>query len=195
MRRDEFEDVLRGSDPDERDRLARAHDALVAAGPLPELPAALEHAPPPTPVRRLPTRRGRSAIGRLLPLAVALAVAAFAGGYLVASERSTVFDTDFQLAMRPTPAAPAASATLRVGERDDAGNWPMEMRVTGLETGQRYALWLTQRGRPAASCGSFAVHEGRTTVYLNAPYRFKRFDGWVVTPEDSRRVLLRSDMA
>jgi hypothetical protein len=195
----EFDELV-GAEPHgaERERLRRAHDALVAAGPAPELPASLADPPDPTPVRRLllPARRRRTPVLRLLPLAAALAIAAFAGGYLLGnSDEPTAFDTDFVVTMRPTSAAPNASASLRVGPRDDAGNWPMEVKVAGLQTGRRYELWLTRGSRRAALCGSFAVRPDRTTVYLNAPYRFKSFDGWVMTPEDSQRVLLRSDMA
>ena len=180
---------------EERERLRRAHDALVAAGPAPELPSSLADPPDPSPVRRLPARQRRLPVARLLPLAAALAVAALAGGYFLGAARGpTAFDTDFTVNMRPTSGARNASVSLRVGPRDDAGNWPMEVKVAGLQTGRRYELWLTRHRRPAALCGSFAVHAGRTTVFLNAPYRFTAYDGWVVTPEDSTRVLLRSGM-
>ena len=193
----EFDELVgAGTYGDERERLRRAHDVLVAAGPAPELPASLADPPGPAPVRRLPARPRRSPVGRLAVLAAALAVAVFAGGYLLGnSGEPTAFDTDFTVTMRATAAAPDASASLRVGPKDDAGNWPMEVNVAGLRTGRRYELWLTRRSRPAALCGSFAMLPDRTTVYLNAPYRFKSFDGWVVTPEDSDQVLLRSGIA
>ena len=193
----EFDELVgTGTYGDERERLRRAHDALVAAGPAPELPASLADPPDAAPVRRLPARPPRSPVARLAALAAALAVTAFAGGYLLGNgDESTAFETDFTVTMRATAAAPNASASLRVGARDDAGNWPMEVKVAGLRTDRRYELWLTRHRRPAALCGSFAVHADRTTVYVNAPYRFKSFDGWVVTPEDSHEVLLRSGMA
>jgi hypothetical protein len=193
----EFDELV-GAEPDgeERRRLRKAHEALMAAGPAPELPARLADPPDPTPVRRLPIRSQRSPLARLLPLAAALAVAAFAGGYVLGmGSEPAAFGTDFVVNMEPTAAGGHASASLRVGPKDEAGNWPMEVKVEGLPTGHRYELWLTRRNRRAALCGSFTVVPDRTTVYLNAPYRFKSFDGWVVTPEDSRRVLLRSGMA
>jgi hypothetical protein len=55
----------------------------------------------------------------------------------------------------------------------------MELRVRGLSSG-RYELWLTRGGELAEPCGAFAVAAGETTVPLNAPYRLKSFDGWVV---------------
>ena len=30
-------------------------------------------------------------------------------------------------------------------------------------------------------------------MYLNAPYPFRRYDGWVVTREDDREILLRTE--
>ena len=50
-----------------------------------------------------------------------------------------------------------------------------------LPSGGYYELYLTRKGRPIAPCGSFLVHGGTTRVTLNAPYRLKAFDGWVVT--------------
>ena len=45
-----------------------------------------------------------------------------------------------------------------------------------------YELWLTRGGRELASCGTFRVHSGQTTVALNAPYLVPRGEhpGWVV---------------
>ena len=66
-----------------------------------------------------------------------------------------------------------ATAELELFEKDEAGNWPMELRVCGLPAG-RYELWLTRDGKLAEPCGAFAVAAGETTVPLNAPYRLGR---------------------
>jgi len=75
----------------------------------------------------------------------------------------------------------------------------MRFTVQGLPKlprGGYYELWLTRHGRLAAGCGTFNVQGGRTTVSLNAPYKLKGFDGWVVTrhlpghPGEASRPLL-----
>ena len=60
----------------------------------------------------------------------------------------------------------------------------MEIRVSGLAPGS-YELWLTRGGELAAPCGAFLVAGGETTVPLNAPFKLKEFDGWVVVPTGS----------
>ena len=60
----------------------------------------------------------------------------------------------------------------------------MLMRVRGLKPlpkGGYYELFLTRNGKLGPACGTFRVHDGTTEVPLNAPYRLKRFNGWVVT--------------
>ena len=179
--RPDFDELIGGEvEPGERERLRRAHEALLLAGPPPELPASL--ARPWT-----PTRRPRA----LLLLAAARAVgAAFVGGWAVGSGGPDQ-KTDFTLGMRGTAAAAAANAELVVFEKDAAGNWPMEMRVSGLPDG-RYELVLTRDGKPEASCGLFRV-SGRTVTYLNAPYLLRQYDGWAVVRPGSDRILLRTD--
>ncbi|HSC91898.1 MAG TPA: anti-sigma factor [Gaiellaceae bacterium] len=192
----DFDALVEDVGGEQRDRLREVHELLLAAGPPPELPPSLEHAPGSAPrpaVRLMPRRR----LGAALVLAAALALAAFGSGYLVAARSGpdAGFHEDFALSMRGTGAAPEAAASLLVGEIDSAGNWPMEMTVHGLPelpSGQRYELLLTRGGRPAASCGTFVVH-GTTVVFLNAPYRLRRYDGWVVTREGDDRALLRTD--
>lgn len=154
------------------------------AGPPPELTPSL--ADP------LPPRRARRRLVLAAALAAALALAAFGAGYVAGSQRAHGFETDFALAMWGTEAAPRAQATLVLGEIDEAGNWPMEMTIEGLPQDGRYELLLTRGGEPAASCGTFLV-SGRTVVFLNAPYRLRQFDGWVITREGDRDVLLRTD--
>jgi hypothetical protein len=165
--------------PRERERLRRAHEALLAAGPPPELPASLG--------RPRPARHARPL---LLPLVAALAlVVAFTGGWLAGS--ITDQDPEFTLEMQGTAAAPAAVADLVVYPIDPAGNWPMEMTISGLRDG-RYELVLTRDGKPVVSCGLFLVH-GRTVTHLNAPYRLREYDGWAVVRPGSARILLRTD--
>ena len=82
-----------------------------------------------------------------------------------------------------------ATAELDLFEKDAAGNWPMEIRVSGLPEG-RYELWLTREGKLAEPCGAFAVAAGETTVPLNAPYTLKGDVGWVVVPSGATTPVL-----
>lgn len=162
-------------EPAERERLERVHALLGRAGAPPELPPALQHAPePPAPARVISfPRRYRFTA---LAAAVAAACALFGLGYLVGGGGESAPVRTVAMS-----GAGQASAELDVFEKDAAGNWPMELRVSGLEPG-RYELWLTRNGKLAEPCGAFAVAEGKTTVPLNAPYALKGFDGWVVVP-------------
>ena len=167
----------------ERERLRRAHELLVAAGPPPELSPALERAPEVGGrVHFLPQRRR----GALLLLAAALAAAAFGGGFLAGAvtRGGSTTNAAFVVSMHGTPAAPSALASIRLEDVDSAGNWPMRLTVQGLPklpSGGYYELYLTRHGHIGATCGTFNVHGGRTVVRLNAPYRLNRFDGWIVT--------------
>jgi hypothetical protein len=180
----DFDELVGGEELslEERARLQLAHDLLVRAGPPPELPPALAE-PPATgaTVRFLPRRRR---IATLL-VAAALLLVAFGGGYLVAHHgRGSSSAVAFTVKMHGTSRAPGAVASLQVLEIDEAGNWPMLMRVRGLKALPRngyYELFLTRNGKLGPPCGTFRVHDGTTEVPLNAPYRLKRFDGWVVT--------------
>jgi hypothetical protein len=176
-------DELVGSDldPQERARLERVHDLLIAAGPPPE--------PLEAPVTLQPARRR----GALLALAAALAVAAFALGAALV-DGSSGRSVDFTETMAGTAAATGATASLAVFEIDEAGNWPMELTVSGLPpsaSGRPFELWLTRDGELAALCGGFFTNaDGWATVPMNAPYRFDDFDGWVVVEEGSETPLL-----
>jgi hypothetical protein len=164
----DFDELVGGDVPaGERERLRRAHDLLVAAGPPPELSPALEQAPEVGGrVAFLPRRRR--------------------GGFLAGAvtHGGSTESAAIVVSMHGTPAAPNALASIRLQDVDAAGNWPMRLTVTGLPKlpdGGYYELYLTRHSRIAATCGTFNVHGGRTVVRLNAPYRLSRFDGWVVT--------------
>lgn len=165
---------------EERERLRRVHDLLVAAGPPPELPPSLAKAPPlPTAQPGFLPRRRRAAV---LLLAAALTAAAFGGGYLAGSGGSS-FRTSFVVPMHGTDAAHGALASIRVGKRDPAGNWPMLVTVRGLKSlprGGYYQLFLTRNHRPAASCGIFTVRGAVTAVRFSVPYELRNYDGWVL---------------
>jgi hypothetical protein len=189
----DFESIVGAElEPAERDRLLRVHEALVAAGPPPE--AAANAVAPSTaePVRLLPAvpRRRR---GALVALAAAFGVLVFAVGAVVGNAWNDpgTFDT---VTMTGTAEAAGASASLELFDLDDAGNWPMEVRVNGLApsaSGRPFELWLTRGGEPAALCGSFRVApDGTAVVPMNAPYRLDDFDGWVVVVEGSQAPLL-----
>jgi hypothetical protein len=169
----------------EHERLLRVHELLLAADPPPAL---APRSAPVVPIR--PRRRRR---GLVLALAAAFALVAFAAGTVVGNQTAG-HGVDFTVSMRGTPAATAASASLAVYDLDQGGNWPMEVKVTGLApaaSGHPYELWLTKSGKLAALCGSFrTAPDGSATVPMNAPYKFKEFDGWVVVEKGSHVPLL-----
>jgi len=177
-------DELIGTDlpPDERERLRRAHDLLVAAGPLPELPPHLEQPRTPEPAEVVPFfNRRRSAV--YLIAAAALAAVAFGGGYLT-GHRSGGFAAARTIRMHGTSAAPTALASVQIGTPDSQGNWPMHVTVSylpQLPPSGYYTIWLTRNGKAYAPCGTFRAHGDTTSVTFTVAYALERFDGWVVT--------------
>jgi hypothetical protein len=190
----EFNDIVdtSGLSPDEVKRLRRVHDLLVEAGPPADLPPALEQ--PADPVEGqvidfplMPPRR----FAAVAVAAAALVAASIGGGYLLghAHAKPAAFATERVVPMQ----GKRSLAVLRIGKADKAGNWPMELLVTGLPTqkdrGSYYELWLTKNGKPVTPCGSFRVNSKNTTVRLSVPYSFRRFDGWVVTKQPNDRTI------
>ena len=186
-------DALLGDDviPEERERLERVHAQLVEAGPPPDLPPSLRKASgqdePAIPL--FPRRRAAFAI----VAAAAIAVTVFGAGFLVGSTDPTA-EPERTIQMASPTAGGTARASLAVFDADEAGNWPMELTVTGLPAlpaGQTYELWLTKGDRLAEPCGTFIVQEqGTTSVSLNAPYALSDFDGWVVVRTGTTEPLL-----
>ena len=186
----DFDELAGGDDltPEEAARLRRVHDLLVQAGPPPELPRRLEEpdAPPDeAEVLHFPLRR-RLAV--TIVAAAAMVIAGFGIGFLVGHSKAKPesFVAERVVSMHgKTPGA--AVGVLRVGEKDEVGNWPMQFEVRGLPTqaerNAEYELWLTKDGKPAVSCGTFRVHDNVTTVRLSVPYTFSEYDGWVVTKQ------------
>ncbi len=175
-----------GLEVEERDRLERVHMLLVAAGPPPELPPRLASppAPPQASVIPFPRRYRAAAAG----VAAVLAVALLGAGYVIG--RGTTPEEVFTI---PMTGAGGARAELVVFAKDAAGNWPMELSVTGLEplpAGDVYELWLTKKGELADSCGTFSVSAAKTEVPLNAPYLLRDYDGWVVVQHGSTTPVL-----
>ena len=168
---------------EERDRLRRAHELLVQAGPPPDVPSELAHAPTP-PALPFPTPR-RAGRRMALLIAAAVAVAAiFAVGFGVGRGGSS--HVVWSLSLEGTRAAPRAHATLAVLS-GDSGNWPMTLHVSGLPklpARGRYEVYLVRNGKPWGSCGTFVTAGTQAvSVTLNAPYPLQHGDTWVVTRE------------
>jgi hypothetical protein len=188
-RESDFTDLVGEDLPaEEATRLRRAHELLLAAGPVPELPPGLEEpslAPRSTPRNEnvyelLPRRR----FGAALALAAAIALIAFVGGY-TAGFRHDGFAAQYSVPMHSVSGA-AASARIKIGNRDSHGNWPLRLEVSGLpklRNGGYYEMYLT-RGNRRWTCGTFeGAGQETVKVRLNAPYDLKRGDGWTVTKE------------
>jgi hypothetical protein len=183
---------------EERARLERVHELLVAAGPPPELPPSLttpQTEPPELAVAFLPRRR----LGAVLALAAAVALVAFLGGFL-AGRTGDHFTKRVEVPMHGTALARGASATIQIGALDKSGNWPLKLIVRGLRSlpkGAYYEMYLTRRGHPVATCGTFTVAQPTASVRLNAPYHLRLYDGWVVTREapgkNAHPVVLRTN--
>jgi hypothetical protein len=180
--------------PEELDKLRRAHELLIAAGPPPELSPRL--AEPPRTGERFGwwhERRNQWAFG----LATAVAAAAFGAGFLVGDHGNGYQAAGPAIPMHALAGNNPAKASIVLGERDAVGNWPLLVKVSGLRQlpkRQWYELYLTKKGKLVAYCGSFSVNEnGRATVQFSIPYRLKFYDGWIVTTsvkQQHRPVLL-----
>jgi hypothetical protein len=202
--KDRFDDLVGGADdlpPEERDRLRRMHELLLAVDAPAEVPEALREAPPgfPTaaPVERAVRRRPRLRVRPAFALAAALlAVLAFGSGYLLGDRN---VEPVAVIEMKGAGPVRDASGSIELLPDDESGNWPMRFVVRGLEPSANredyYELWLTKGGKLAESCGRFTVHEGVTTVTLSVPYRLRAFDEWVVTRHGSDEVLLATSGA
>jgi hypothetical protein len=177
----DFRDLI-GEDlpPDERERLERVHQMLIAAGPPPELPPELEEAPDGRSgaIRAVePTGLPRRRVGAALALAAAIALIAFLGGYITGHSRSSAFES-----VRSVKLANAeTSAVVKFGPRDKNGNTPMLLRVQGLKRlpeSDYYMLYMTKGGKPVVVCGSFNVSGPQpTTLRFPVAYDPANFDG------------------
>lgn len=207
MTRDpDFDDIVGRDVPnDERDRLLRAHELLIEAGPPPELSPELESIP--WPDDALAPLFGRRKQGARRPLLLAAAITtAMVAGFLLgqaagSSSPSTSIDARETVQLRGTALARGALAKLELGKPDKAGNWPMVLELKGLPKltkGGYYDLYLTKNGVPLVSCGTINA-KGDTVVRLTAAYNLENFDhdGWVIvrkTPSnnfDASQVVLR----
>lgn len=168
--------------PDEQVDELRRVDRLLRSVPAPpsQVPARLTQA---VASLTLPTpfwSRRRVAVA--VALAAALAAGFFGIGRLTSDPG---VDARATVPMHATDAAPEAAAVVQVGERDEkSGNWELILEVTGLPKlpGERYyTLWLEKDGEYAATCGSFNVGEGTTTVRMTVSYRLSQFDAWVIS--------------
>jgi len=184
----EFDDLVGTDVPEEeRQRLRRAHELLVQAGPPPELSPAMDAVPWPDESQR---PAGKPRQQRLLLLAAALATAAVLGFVLGQSSgpssSSASIDPVRVVTLAGTSLDRNARGTLALGKADEGGNWPMLLHATGLRQlpeGGYYNLYLTKGGKPVVLCGSFNVRSGEAIVRFSAAYDLSHFDrnGWVIT--------------
>jgi hypothetical protein len=175
---------------EEAERLRRVHELLLEAGPLPELPPSLATPAAEASERPAPDSEGvfqllpRRRIGAALALAAAIALLAFFGGYL-AGYRNHGFTAAFAPTMQAVGGVDA-SAVIKVGKRDDDGNWPLQLEAKGLprlKDGGYYEMFLT-RGGKRFTCGTFAGGGAKKVIVrMTIPYDLRRGDGWIVTAE------------
>lgn len=182
-----FEDFvdLEGLGPEERERLRGVHELLIQAGPPPELPARLATLPADTGgAKVIPFRRARRRVAVALVLAATIAGAAFGGGYLVGNH-GDAHGTVRVVALT----GPSSFASLEV-RAPDAGNWPIDVSVTGLpkQSGKYayYELFLVKDGKPTLACGGFKSDGGTTNVHFSVPYEVTSTSRWVVTAIDRK---------
>ncbi len=193
----DFDELMEGVESeDERDRLRRVHELLVASGAPPELSAALAspQSPPAeedTQDEWLPKRR----LGAGLLVGFAALAAAFGIGYAVGNdpeaEPSAAPSAPTRvISLRPSDQNNTAGASIHLGRKGSDGNWPMVITVRGLDHltgGDYYALALTKKGKPVVTCGTFNVSpEDVTTIRMIAAYELKNFDGWAITQYDGQ---------
>jgi hypothetical protein len=192
----EFNDWVdvEGLAPAERERLERVHELLVAAGPPPDLTAAIER--PPAQVIPFPLWRRRPLVAAIAA-AVAIAGAAFGGGFILGDSNSGMAVAQVMSLHGQT----SQLASLEIGKPDQVGNSPMILTVTGLpKLGGHayYELFTWLHGKPSYPCGGFRMMDGTTSVHLSVPYELKPGTKLVITvvergkTEWPGRVVMRS---
>ncbi len=62
----------------------------------------------------------------------------------------------------------------------------LDVAAATLIEGSVYELWLTRAGKREVQCGSFLARPGKVSVPLNAPYKLRDYDGWIIVPHGSR---------
>jgi hypothetical protein len=172
---DELVDTTGLSDA-ERERLRSVHELLIAAGPPPDLPAALREAPEPAgTVVELDSRRPRRRIvGGLI--AAAIAVGCFGGGYLLGDQLAS--NDRWVVRVMPMEGVGVwqpAHASVSLGQAE-GGNWPMELTVSGLpkqEGRGYYELFVWSHGKLGYPCVGFKMQQDTTTVRFTVPYEPK----------------------
>ncbi|SRR6266545_4953603 len=166
-----------GLAPAERERLERVHGLLLEAGPPPDLTAAI--ARPPAHAIPFPVWRRRPVVAAIAA-AVAVAGAAFGGGYLVGNENSGMKVAQ----VMSLHGASNQLASLEIGNPDQVGNSPMILTVTGLpRLGEHayYELFTWRHGKPGYPCAGFRMVNGTTSVHFTVPYELKPGTKLVVT--------------
>ena len=186
----DIRDLVGDDVPDEElAELARV-DALLRSvpPPAPEVPRdadAGSHGIAPRSTSRRPRR-----LAVAVWIAAALAALSFGIGTWLSGGDD--FDARGTVPMEASDNARGASALIRLGAAKGGGNWELELETEGLPKlpeGGYYVLWLSKDGEYAATCGTFAVGSGKTTIRMNAPYRLADYDAWVVSahpPEPER---------
>jgi hypothetical protein len=181
--------------PEERAELERVDRLLRSVPALPaEVPRSLTQA-----VVRIGAQ-GRFWTPRRIA-AVAAVAAALAAASFGVGRWTGLGDPDYRsaIALQPTSNAEAASGVIKLGDRDeDTGNWNLELDVSGLPKlsgGDYYVLWLAKDGKYAATCGTFNVGSGETTVEMTVSYSLDDFDAWVISGhEDDAPWLLSAEI-
>jgi hypothetical protein len=179
-------DELIGTDTTaaERQRLERAHELLLEAGPPPELSDKLEAGP--TLGMTIGQRRRVKRRAMLVIAATLATILVFLAGYAVANRGGGGNSPVITQGLQGTKLVPQAQGTLQVWD-SKAGNWPMTLTVVGLPTlapHSYYEVYLVRNGKPWGLCGTFRVvgtPEQPVTVSLTAPYTLRKGDTWVVT--------------
>jgi hypothetical protein len=195
MTRD-FDDLVGGDlPPGERRRLEEVHEMLLAAGPPPDLPAALREPPAPADLDEnvvpLPSRqpRGRRrAAWALVAAVVVLALACLGGGYALGDHFASN-GGDVVRAVSLEGSGARASVSLESVQK--GGNWPMELTVSGLpQQSDRgyYELFVWRDGKPGYPCVGFKMARGTTTVRFTVPYELKDGTELVVTAIEPGKV-------
>ena len=188
----DFDDLIDRDDlsSDEELRLRRVHELLLQAGPPADLPPVLADAPEGgrhagAEIIEFPLPRRRWAVAAVAALAAV--VLAFGGGYVFGHSKEQAGFAASRVV--PMHGANGALGVLRIAKADEAGNWPMQIDVTGLPAQAKrasyYTLWLTKDHKPVEPCGTFRVHGSTTSARFTIPYSLKDVDGWVVTAQQA----------